>query len=817
MKNSNLRNEKERETLKKVNELFARITHSLDIHARLGFKEALKQRILEARHKTSMSFSFSWFHGFVPKLVGGGFAALIAVIIVMLVFGPFLQTVPVVYAQDNFVLTAESEDSLGIEPSSSFIIESKDEIQMDFLKKYLSADIDIKFELEKIDDHSARITFEKHLNQSQMVRFILPTQISDSDGSVRERPYSWAFQVKKDFQVLYTIPGNQTSRVPLGSGIEVVFSHENVSTSDFEKAFSITPAVKGHVEKNRRSVVFIPDALTAGTIYEVRIASSLTPESSFETLAKDFTFKFETDNELRRGSWIRFFDHDVTVTPLEKPELKMSTEDYYYATQSLENVSLKVYQFPTYETFRKSFLESLIGRWRFNRSFTEYVNLSSLNLVGTFSPEIVDSDSGQIHRLPVGLDEGYYGVVASFEGHDDWIFIQSVSVGATVVLTDEDSSLVWANDTKTKQPLVGAKVSGIRIVSYEEKTFETSSAEMTGADGIARIYFAVDAEISEIISDDRSILILLESNVGGWRDWWWESSYIDVNDNYWGYLYTDRTVYKAGDTVRVWGFTKPRDNQPLPTTAKIKLTSSVYGYNSSYGYGLGDDVEYVSNEVSVSRDGIFINEFVLPNVSSAYFSLSVEFGDVSVLSRSIQVQEYRKPVYSLDLSIDKKAAIIGESVGFSVSATYFDGTPVAQKTVEVGTWYSEISVTLSDYGTASGTIILTSENGNYIHAQLSEPGLEPVETYESLTIYPSSVLVFGDTEIENDIATAAIDTRLVQISDSDNREDDYKNVSPNTSVKVNATEIYYEKISQGNSYDFVRKIVRENFTYERRE
>jgi len=813
MNNIDPRNENERDPFKKVNELFARITHSLDIHARQGFKEALKQRILEARQKTSMHFSFSWFHGLSPKLAGGSFAALIVVIVVMLVFGPFLRSVPVVYAQDNFSLTAEQEDSLGVAPSTSFILESKDEIQMDFLEKYLSTDIDVEFELNKIDDHHARVTFAKPLDQGQMVRFILSSQTPEADGTVRERPYAWAFQVKKAFQVLNTIPGNKTSRVPLDSGIEVVFSHENVVTSDFEKAFSISPTVKGHVEKNRRSIVFVPDSLTPSTVYEVRIASSLTPDSSSETLAKDYTFKFETDSQLERGSYINFIDHDVTVTPQEKAELKMGTEDYYYATPALENVSLQVFQFPTYETFRKSFLESLVGRWRYNRSFKEYVNLSDLKSVGIFSPEVTNSDSGPVYRLPVGLDEGYYGVVATYKGNEDWLFLQSVSISATVVQSDEDYSLVWAHDTNTKQSLSGAQVDGIRLVSEEDKTFETSESVVTSNEGVARISFAPEAKFAEVVSGNRSLILLLESNNYGWGgDWWWEGpNSVSVDDNYWGYLYTDRTVYKAGDTVHVWGFAKPRDGQTLPATAKIKLAS----WN---GYGF-TRVEYVSADVQISSEGTFISELTLPDVTAADFNLSVEYGDVSILSRSIQVQEYRKPVYTLDLKLDKKAAIIGESVGFTVKSNYFDGTPVVGKKVEVmGGWYSsKTPVTLSSSGSASGVLQIQNIESSGIRAILSEPGLEPVEIYRYLPIYSASVVVFGDGKIKDGVATMNVDTRLVQITDSDDRTEDYKNVSPNTTVNVSATEIYYEKIQTENTYDFIRKIVRENFRYERHE
>lgn len=807
------RNENERDPFKKVNEFFARITNSLDIHARPNFKEALKQRILEARQQTNMRVSFL-FQGFLPKLAAGGLATVVVIVVVMLAFGSFLRSVPVVYAQDNFELTAELEDSLGVDPSTSFILESKDEIQMDFLKQYLQTNINFEFDLEKVDNHHARVNFDIALDPGQMVRFILPTQTPQEDGTFRERPYAWAFQVKKSFQVLNTIPGNQSSRVPLDSGIEVVFSHENVTVSDFEKAFSITPTIKGHVEKNRRSLVFVPDEkLTSGVVYNARIASSLTPESSSETLAQDYTFKFETDTELERGSWIRFWDHDVTVTPNEKAELRLGSDDYYSAQSNIQQASLSVYQFTDFASFKKSFMLSLVDRWRYSRSYTDYVDLSLLRPVGTFSPDATNQEITGVYNLPVALDEGYYGVIVSFEGHEDWLFVQSVSISATVVESDEGTSLVWAHDTKTKQPLVGARVSGMRIPSIEQLENPEST---TNENGIAEINFVSETAVAEVSFTDRSILVLLENNTSSWWGDWWGGNRPQVDNDYWGYLYTDRVVYKAGDTVHVWGFMKPRGSERMPEKAKLRLISDVYGYDMD-GLSLDDNVEYAASDVAILSNGTFVGEFRISDVHAYGFSVNVDVGDETILSKNIDVQEYRKPVYYLNLTLDKKAVIVGDSVGFKVEAKFFDGTPVVGKTVKVGNWYNNTTVVLSEDGTATGTLQLKYKEGGYIEASLSEPGLEPVNDTGFTTIYPSSLVVLGDGEIKDKVATVNVDTRLVQITDTNNREDDYKNPSPNTDVLYNVSEIYYEKIQEGNTYDFIRKIVRENYSYERRE
>lgn len=80
---------------------------------------------------------------------------------------------------------------------------------------------------------------------------------------------SFAFQTKRDFTVLGSLPENMSSYVPVDTGIELYFSYPDVE--NISKYFEISPKVNGRFETNGYTTVFIPKELKAGTVYTVTV------------------------------------------------------------------------------------------------------------------------------------------------------------------------------------------------------------------------------------------------------------------------------------------------------------------------------------------------------------------------------------------------------------------------------------------------------------------------------------------------------------------------------------------------------------------
>jgi hypothetical protein len=124
------------------------------------------------------------------------------------------------------------------------------------------------------------------LDPGRLYRFTVHTP----DGVVAG---SWAFQAAAPLTVVTTLPGDQATKVPVNTGIEVTFDQDGVL--DVAPYFSIQPAIKGTFEQHGRTVVFVPeDPLEPGTLYTVALARGVSLEGSDQVLEKDLQVRFET-------------------------------------------------------------------------------------------------------------------------------------------------------------------------------------------------------------------------------------------------------------------------------------------------------------------------------------------------------------------------------------------------------------------------------------------------------------------------------------------------------------------------------------------
>ena len=95
------------------------------------------------------------------------------------------------------------------------------------------------------------ITPNHELNSNSLYTFVLTVPNND--------PVSSTFQTRRDFSILGVLPADQSSYVPVNSGIEIYFSHTGFE--DLDKYFAISPQVEGRFERNGYAAVFIPKEL----------------------------------------------------------------------------------------------------------------------------------------------------------------------------------------------------------------------------------------------------------------------------------------------------------------------------------------------------------------------------------------------------------------------------------------------------------------------------------------------------------------------------------------------------------------------------
>lgn len=140
------------------------------------------------------------------------------------------------------------------------------------------------------------------------------------------------------------------------------------------------------------------------------------------------------------------------------------------------------------------------------------------------------------------------------------------------------------------------------------------------------------------------------------------------------YLYSDRPIYRPGDTVYYKGIVRdPNYGRYAPSTARtvtVRLTP-----NSYYQDGSLDE----TIKAELDEYGHFSGEFVLPDgVTLGSYSLYVEGNDVSY---QFTVADYRKPEFLIVMEADDAEVLRGTQTAVSLQADYFAGGGVSDAPV----------------------------------------------------------------------------------------------------------------------------------------
>lgn len=144
-------------------------------------------------------------------------------------------------------------------------------------------------------------------------------------------------------------------------------------------------------------------------------------------------------------------------------------------------------------------------------------------------------------------------------------------------------------------------------------------------------------------------------------------------ENYKGYIYTDRPVYRPGDKVHFKGIVRLEgpDGYAVPKqrTAKVFVQDD-----------RGQRI-YERDHV-ISGYGTFDGELDLDKAASlGYYSVQIELGEYPQ-SGSFYVEEYKKPEYEVKVSARDPFVLQGRSAQVEIDARYYFGEPVANASVE---------------------------------------------------------------------------------------------------------------------------------------
>lgn len=269
--------------------------------------------------------------------------------------------------------------------------------------------------------------------------------------------------------------------------------------------------------------------------------------------------------------------------------------------------------------------------------------------------------------LPVGT---YYIQAASPKAArtSDHVFIVS-RLNLALKHTNKEV-LVWVTDLASGKP-----VSDQPLTVLDENG-DVLASGLSDAEGLFRATANITDPWGEIYVLSEAAGRILAATGSGWQagisPWEFGLSATRYPQDYYGNLYTDRAIYRPGQSVFFKGILRRDDDgaytlperQPVTIKARDPQGRQVF-----------------SQTVTLNEFGSFNGEIRLSDAApTGGYSLSAEIGSGSkrfYLWGSFQVAEYRRPEFQVTIQTDKPEYIAGQTIRIDAAAAYFFGGPVA--------------------------------------------------------------------------------------------------------------------------------------------
>ncbi len=262
------------------------------------------------------------------------------------------------------------------------------------------------------------------------------------------------------------------------------------------------------------------------------------------------------------------------------------------------------------------------------------------------------------------------------------------SVVDTAIVTKlaHDELLVWAVDYDTGEPLAETAVRAARMERAPLSVYELAS---TDSDGLARFAVTPDEE-SWRAPYGHYLVRIDEGQRHGVAATWWQFgislSGLDVPTGAYfpdtaGHLFTDRPIYRPGETVFYRGVARHEDD----------ASYSIPGSEATFALRVRDPQfgDLLSTQIQLSDLGTFGGEIALPaNAATGSYTilLSDERGR-NVANVRFTVAEFRVPEFEVEVGAAKTDYIAGELIATEAQASFYFGGPVVDAAAE---WTAQV-------------------------------------------------------------------------------------------------------------------------------
>ena len=700
----------------------------------------------------------------------------------------------------DFSIAPLKSGSAGINVDTEFKVLSRNNVTTDYIKTTVKIYPETAFTVTETSNNEFVLVPNQPLRDNTIYR----VELTDPEN---DYAYKWAFQTQKELKIIGSIPGKMSTYVPINTGIEVIFTHKNIE--NFSEVFSIEPDVAGNFTSNGYSMIFVPEKLERNTTYQVTVRAGAKVKDSDLILSEDYVFSFTTESSgeeqlVSVNNLINTFT--TSQTHFISAYVNRNAVKYEY--------DMAVYAFDSSGSFLKDIkqFDEAFAYLKMYENITNEVP-SYLSLVESFKSTPVEVAYGYVNfhsfEMPRQLDSGYYLVRIAYEDKQYFSYIQ---VNDMMVYDSqfEDNHFLWLLNSKNQNPISNATV--------------TINDQFTGTskqDGTATINY---------INDPETFTTYAVIEAEGFNDFVMRSvkrfdpyyrfydaalrvpQFSEASNDYFKYMFTDRSTYLPTDTINLFGYVKPK----LKSSEQYKLSL----YSMVNGIYLME-----SKNITTTNTGTLTESFSWKDQSPGWYSVLLEDGEDLVLRHEFYINEYTKPVYKVEGDFDEEFISAGESINYTIRSNFFEGGAVPDMPFVYYMYLGgslEGSLTTDGNGEASVTLTPTFVTDNWrpvaasIEAYNRDAENYPITDYASFVFLPKKRMVELEYDKESEIPQVIITTHEL---DSDKYRTGYdfnyeelRGAPLNVTADVVVTSTWYESRETGQVYDYINKVNRK--TYE---
>src|SRR5258706_1810096 len=240
-------------------------------------------------------------------------------------------------------------------------------------------------------------------------------------------------------------------------------------------------------------------------------------------------------------------------------------------------------------------------------------------------------------------------------------FMFVVATDNITLKTSTTDASAWVTDLESGKPQPN-----LSVTFYNDKLVAIGNA-VTDKNGLAYLKDLNNPINAGIAETDHFAFTSINWGSGVWAgDFGLYEGYYSPPNSMFGYMYTDRPVYRPGQDVFFKGIVRQNDDlhYSLPKTQKVYVSIEQNGERAFADYMTLSEVGSFDGKLKLADDAAL-------GTYDVFLRQSPGADPFSYLS--FRVAEYHKPEFEVSAAADKANVLAGEQVKFSLDAQYYSG------------------------------------------------------------------------------------------------------------------------------------------------